>query len=251
MCSYLATGVVCYDLQGQQWLWQVHLDVSTTTSTHPSRATSSPSVADLDGDGEKEVVVATMAGYVYVLSAEGRVKKGFPFEVGASQSSHTAQHCCWRVCVRACVRVCVVVTSPVCGGGAQMDGSVDAQVILEDLAGTSDLELLATDDEGNVVVIDVNGSLAMHVVLSCVVANARSHCRGWARSAAWMQANRCGGRSYMKRLPLLLALEMWTGMERSVVHGCHCGHPSRRLTRSERAVHHSTVAHIVHSWTSL
>ena len=78
---YAATGVVCYDLENERWLWQVHLDLSTSWSNRPSRLYAAPTVADLDADGQREVVVATMAGNLFAILPDGSVKTGFPVEV--------------------------------------------------------------------------------------------------------------------------------------------------------------------------
>ena len=84
---YAATGVVCYDLHNQKWLWQVHLDLSDTVSSRPSRMYAAPTVADVDADGQREVLVATMAGNVYAILPDGSMKPGFPIEVSALRCS--------------------------------------------------------------------------------------------------------------------------------------------------------------------
>ncbi len=43
-----------------------------------SMTTSAPAVADLDGDGTNEIIVATYAGTVYVVGNDGQVKDGWP-----------------------------------------------------------------------------------------------------------------------------------------------------------------------------
>jgi len=42
---------------------------------------SSPAVGDLDGDGEPEIVIATMGGKLFVYGVDGSVRPGFPVEM--------------------------------------------------------------------------------------------------------------------------------------------------------------------------
>ena len=42
-----------------------------------------PSVGDLDGDGSPEVVATTLSGVVYVFEADGRLRPGWPRQLGA------------------------------------------------------------------------------------------------------------------------------------------------------------------------
>ena len=52
---------------------------------------ASPSIADLDGDGAQDIVVATMRGHVVAFSgADGSILPGFPVAVDPSHSEHTS-----------------------------------------------------------------------------------------------------------------------------------------------------------------
>lgn len=117
--KYVACGVLCYDLEAQDWRWQVHLDLSTGEGSLAALAVASPTAADLDGDGVKEIVVPTMLGFVHVLSADGKPRAGFPAQVGA----------------------------------------VEGAVVAENVAGDADLELIVADSAGGVVVFSASGTV--------------------------------------------------------------------------------------------
>ena len=84
--NYIASGVVVFDLQTQRMRWMVHLDLSTDSTQYRAYAYSTPSVIDLDGDGRLEIVIGTSVGFLYVLSAEGVVREGFPLQMGEIQA---------------------------------------------------------------------------------------------------------------------------------------------------------------------
>jgi len=54
-----------------------------------SAVVASPAVADLDGDDEPEVVVASLDGFVYVWDSAGVLKPGFPVELDRSLARDT------------------------------------------------------------------------------------------------------------------------------------------------------------------
>lgn len=64
---------------------QVHLDLSTDSTQFRAYAYSSPTVADLDGDGKLEIVVGTSVGFLYVLTHEGKTFAPFPVQMGEIQ----------------------------------------------------------------------------------------------------------------------------------------------------------------------
>jgi hypothetical protein len=64
---YVAGGIVCWDLESQQWAWTVHLDLTTDKTRFKALIYGSPTVADLDGDGRSEVIIGTSLGLLYVL----------------------------------------------------------------------------------------------------------------------------------------------------------------------------------------
>lgn len=83
--KYVAGGVAVYDLQSGKLKWHTHLDLTTDETMYRAYIYSSPSVADLDGDGILEVVVATSLGFIYVLEAKGEVREGFPVTMAEIQ----------------------------------------------------------------------------------------------------------------------------------------------------------------------
>lgn len=64
---------------------QVHLDLSTDSTQFRAFAYSSPTVADLDGDGKLEIVVGTSVGFLYALTHDGNTVSGFPLQMGEIQ----------------------------------------------------------------------------------------------------------------------------------------------------------------------
>lgn len=63
---YVAGGVALWDLDEEDWTWMVHLDLTTTKSRFQAMIYSSPTVADLDGDGRMEVIIGTAIGIIHL-----------------------------------------------------------------------------------------------------------------------------------------------------------------------------------------
>ncbi len=57
--KYIAGGLVVYNLQTRSIKWQLHLDLSTDTTTFRAHIYSSPTLADLNGDGKLEIIIGT------------------------------------------------------------------------------------------------------------------------------------------------------------------------------------------------
>ncbi|KAG5180425.1 hypothetical protein JKP88DRAFT_263896 [Tribonema minus] len=131
--KYVGGGLLAFDFALQDWLWTVHLDLTTDETRHRAYIYASPTVADLDGDGHLEVVVSTAMGLVYALDAEsGEVRKGFPVQFG----------------------------------------EIQAQVAVADIAGDAGLELIVGDTQGNVAVLDAEGHEVWHRRTSGAMTNA-------------------------------------------------------------------------------
>jgi hypothetical protein len=88
-----------------------------------SAVMASPAVADLTGDGDLEVVVATEDGEVYVWSADGSLEPGFP-------------------------TACDPALSPPEDREHQIDIGFFASPVLADLLGDGDLEIVAAAYDG-------------------------------------------------------------------------------------------------------
>ena len=73
---YVAGGVQVLHLPTLATTLSVHLDLTTDYTDLKALIYSQPTVVDLDGDGDEEVVVATSLGMVYVISKEGQVRDG-------------------------------------------------------------------------------------------------------------------------------------------------------------------------------
>jgi glucose dehydrogenase len=68
-CYAPAGGIVVFDLRTRVIKWQQHLDLTTATTKFTAHMFSSPTLADIDADGQMEVVVGTSVGFVYVLNS--------------------------------------------------------------------------------------------------------------------------------------------------------------------------------------
>lgn len=117
--KYVAGGVVVFQMDEQRVKWSQHLDLTTDHTKLRAYIYTSPTVADLDGDGKLDVVVGTSVGFVYVLDDTGRVFSGFPIQLGEIQGS----------------------------------------IAVEDVTGDGSLDLIAADASGNVVCLSSSGAV--------------------------------------------------------------------------------------------
>lgn len=69
--KYVAGGIVVFNLNTKQVKWSVQLDQSTDTGNFRAYIYSSPTVVDLDGDGNLDILVGTSFGLFYVLDHKG------------------------------------------------------------------------------------------------------------------------------------------------------------------------------------
>ena len=78
---------VPYDHVAGTVKWSVHLDLTTEETKLRAYIYSPVTVADLDGDGELEVIVGTSMGFLYVLSGKhGKLRDGFPVQLNEIQA---------------------------------------------------------------------------------------------------------------------------------------------------------------------
>lgn len=116
--NYVAGGMLVYDLHNREVLWSQHLDLTTDSTKLQAFIYSSPTIIDLDGDGELEVVVGTSLGFIYVMRArDGEIKSGFPIFMN----------------------------------------EIQARVTVEDVTGDGTLEMIALDHSGNVLCFNSKG----------------------------------------------------------------------------------------------
>lgn len=127
---------------GGRWSSQTHLDLSTDhtapenvtivgeipirsdTSQMSAMCLSSPTVADLDGNGELEVMLGTSMGFVYLLDARTLTKRDK-----------------WPV---------------------QMPRPVEHQVVVEDVVGDTNLEAFVADIGGSIVSLSPTAEILWH-----------------------------------------------------------------------------------------
>ena len=141
--GYVASALMTYQLSDTpRWNGQVHLDMSSDF-TAPENITivgelpmnddnekmgafalSPPTVADLDGDGDYEILIGTSLGFVYLLDARNAYKKGK-----------------WPI---------------------QMRRPVETRILVEDVTGDTNLEVFVADIGGNVVCFTHEANMIWH-----------------------------------------------------------------------------------------
>uniref|UniRef100_A0A7S2Y4Q3 DEX1 C-terminal domain-containing protein n=1 Tax=Entomoneis paludosa TaxID=265537 RepID=A0A7S2Y4Q3_9STRA len=130
--QYVSSAILAYTFDGMgRWSAQTHLDLSTDF-TAPENATlvgaipirsdvsemgafalSSPTVADVDGDGSLDVLVGTSMGFLYMFDARNLYKREN-----------------WPI---------------------QLKAPIESQPLVEDVVGDTNLEIFVMDVTGNVV----------------------------------------------------------------------------------------------------
>ncbi|XP_022852209.1 protein DEFECTIVE IN EXINE FORMATION 1 isoform X2 [Olea europaea var. sylvestris] len=88
--KYVAGGIVVFNLDTKQVKWTAQLDLSTDTGSFRAYIYSSPTVVDLDGDGNLDILVGTSYGLFYVLDHKGHVREKFPLEMSEIQGAVVA-----------------------------------------------------------------------------------------------------------------------------------------------------------------
>lgn len=135
---YVGSAIMSYILgDASRWSSQVHLDLSTDWSApenativgalevHPDMyesgafALSSPTIADIDGDGNPEAILGTSMGMIYVFDARSMNKRDK-----------------WPV---------------------QLKYPVETRILVEDVVGDTNLELFVGDVAGNLVCLNHDG----------------------------------------------------------------------------------------------
>ncbi|KAI3936031.1 hypothetical protein MKX01_021461 [Papaver californicum] len=88
--KYVAGAIVVFNLETKQVKWTQQLDLSTDGSKWRAYIYSSPTLADLDGDGNLDILVGTSFGLFYALDHHGKVRPNFPLEMAEIQGSVVA-----------------------------------------------------------------------------------------------------------------------------------------------------------------
>lgn len=70
--------------------WTQHLDLSTDFTKYRAYIYSSPTVVDIDNDGNLEIIVGTSVGFLYVLDNTGQPREGWPVQMGEIQGQPLA-----------------------------------------------------------------------------------------------------------------------------------------------------------------
>uniref|UniRef100_A0A2P2JQE4 Uncharacterized protein LOC105116623 isoform X1 n=2 Tax=Rhizophora mucronata TaxID=61149 RepID=A0A2P2JQE4_RHIMU len=88
--KYVASSIVVFNLDTKQVKWTKELDLSTDTQNFRAYIYSSPTVVDLNGDGNLDILVGTSFGLFYVLDHRGNVRENFPLEMAEIQGAVVA-----------------------------------------------------------------------------------------------------------------------------------------------------------------
>lgn len=88
--KYVAGGIVVFNLDTKQVKWTAQLDLSTDTGKFRAYVYSSPTVVDLDGDGNLDILVGTSYGLFYVFDHKGKLREKFPLEMAEIQGAVVA-----------------------------------------------------------------------------------------------------------------------------------------------------------------
>ncbi|KAI9115933.1 hypothetical protein K1719_012863 [Acacia pycnantha] len=88
--KYVAGAIVVFNLDTKQVKWTTELDLSTDTANFRAYIYASPTVVDLDGDGNLDILVGTSYGLFYVLDHYGKVREKFPLEMAEIQGAVVA-----------------------------------------------------------------------------------------------------------------------------------------------------------------
>lgn len=80
--NFVASGIVCIDINTGHVQWSHILHVTTRSAPYPAYAVSSPLIVNIDASNHLDIVVTTTHGLISVFDNTGAARKGWPVAMG-------------------------------------------------------------------------------------------------------------------------------------------------------------------------
>ena len=114
--KYIAGGIVVIDIETRKVKWQLDLDISQEKTEYVAYLYSSPTVIDLNGDKQQEIIIGTGAGFIYIIDSNGGIYSPWPLIVD----------------------------------------SISSQIVVEDVNDDGDMEIIVIDNKDNLTIKEKN-----------------------------------------------------------------------------------------------
>lgn len=165
---FLASGVVVFEHSPffhSAWeiKWKTHLDLSTANASRKAYALSPPTLADIDADGQQEVILGTSVGFVYMLRAhDGSTVDGYPLQMDDVQAQIAVEdvNSDGALDLIACDMSGVVAAFTAVTADKlwerHLGSSITQAASIGDVNGDGELEVVVTTTAGGIHVLNAN-----------------------------------------------------------------------------------------------